>query len=150
MTSIHVIRAWQADEGRSLTVETNEGRYIPVAKVEVTDEGLGFALVRIMTERTQALPVAGTVPSRKERLYVLRSGTNDRPASFFRLVVEGADTGGTYLAVRPAPGTRHLGSPVLNGRGEIVGMVTAAEGTRGGAPRVLLIGRVLAAVSGCR
>lgn len=49
-----------------------------------------------------------------------------------------------------APGTRHLGSPVVNARGEVVGMVTAMPGKGNVIPRVLLINQVLAYVTGCK
>jgi S1-C subfamily serine protease len=149
-TSMHVIRAWKADDDRFLTIETNEGRYVPVERVVATDEASGVALVQLKTDRMGALPVAQSAPSRNERLYVLRSGTIDRPASFFKVTAIGADRNGTYLATCPAPGTRHLGSPVVNARGEVVGMVTAMPGKGNVIPRVLLINQVLAYVTGCK
>ena len=147
---MHVIRAWKADDDRFLTIETNEGRYVPVERVVAADETSGVALVQLKIDRMGALPVAHSVPSRNERLYVLRSGTLDRPAGFFRLTAIGADRNGVYLATRPAPGTRHLGSPVVNARGEVVGMVTAMPGKGKDVPRVILINQVLAYVTGCR
>ncbi len=118
-TNLHVI-----DEGREFSIQTREGRRLPVETIEATDRAGDLALVRVKTEESlPSIPLAVEAEP-DQGLRVLAFGN---PLGLENSVVEGI-----VSAVREVEGRRmiQLAMPIQTGNsgGPIVDMQGRARG----------------------
>ena len=125
ITNMHVIRGAHRVEIHTLD---GKGRTYPVAGALATDEEADLALlsVDLPAERSRPLTFASSLPDEGEQIFVIGNP----------LRLEGSVSEGIVSAVREVPDLGHIiqitapvshgnsGSPLLNMRGQVVGIVT--------------------------
>jgi tetratricopeptide (TPR) repeat protein len=125
MTNMHVIKGARRVEIHTLE---GKGRTYPVTGALATDEEADLALLKVdlPLEKSHPLPMSTTLPDEGEKIFVIGNP----------LRLEGSVSDGIVSAIREVPDLGRIiqvtapvshgnsGSPLLNMRGEVIGIVT--------------------------
>jgi S1-C subfamily serine protease len=131
VTNYHVVE--EQDENRVLGVRTFDGTVYPVLKVRASSQEHDVALVRIEADSLPVLPLGGDVEV-GEDVYVLShpvgalyTFTEGMVSNKFRRDRKGSSHNEFSITADFAKGSS--GGPILNRKGEVVGIVRATDST---------------------